>query len=276
MFLRMVFFGLMALGFVGFATVTWFSLHHDGSTAPVAAAEKINVLIAARPICPGTLITASDVSGAPSLATVVADALPDTAEARAALIGATARHCLAVGNAIPKTDIVHPGERDFMATVLAPGARAVSVIVEALAGTSGLAWAGDHVDLILTQTISDPALPIGRRVAAETVARDVRVLAIEQPAARGPEAGNAEMRARTVTLEVSAVQAQRISVAARIGKLSLSIQSGKTVAAVPDPATATTTWASDVSAALGLDAPKAPRSTLNVFQGVADAKEFRF
>ena len=278
MFLRLAFFSLMVVGLVGFATVAWLSLYATGATPATAAiAAKTTVLTAARPLCAGAFIASRDIASADlTVSQSGADPILDTPEARLALAGASVRRCLAVGDAVAKTDIVRPDDRDFVPTVLAPGARAVSLVIEAQAGKQGLAWAGDHVDLILTQTFSNPDLSAGRRIAAETVARDVRVLAIDRPAARGSEAANADIKARNVTLEVSAVQAERVLVAARIGQLSLSIHSAQGTATPSGPAPGRTTWASDVSPALGANVGPAPRSTLRVFQGVADGKEFQF
>ena len=63
--------------------------------------------------------------------------------------------------------------------------RAVTVAVDATTGAAGLIWPGDRVDLILTQTIQEATLPLGRRVAAETVLSDVRVIAIDQQLVQG-------------------------------------------------------------------------------------------
>lgn len=278
MFLRLAFFALMVVGLVGFATVTWLSLHANTDTpAAVVAAAKKTVLVAAEPLCPGAFIGSRDISSA-SLSALDAGADPilDATEAQSALVGASVRHCLAVGDVITNANIVRPAGRDFMATVLAPGTQAVSIVIESLAGTAGLAWAGDHVDLILTQTFSDTAISAGRRVSAETVAQNVRVLAIDRPAGRVVDVFNADIKTRNVTLEVTALQAERILVASRIGQLSLSIHSATTPVTVPAPALGRTTWAIDVSPALGANGGAGQPSTLRVFQGVADGKEFRF
>ena len=77
---------------------------------------------------------------------------------------------------------------------------AASVGVDAVSGSSGLIWPGDHVDLILTQTLDDPLLPASHRIAAETVLSDVRVIAIDQLLARGvAPASETAGTARTVT-----------------------------------------------------------------------------
>ena len=159
---------------------------------------------------------------------------------------------------------------------LGPNMRAVSVGVDAITGSADLIWPGDRVDLILTQAIGDATLPIGRRIAAETVLSDVRVIAIDQQLMQGVAPDGTKGEARTVTMEVTSAQAERVSVATRIGRLSLAVRSAdRTLAAMPVVAPQTT-WASDVSPALGTDVAKGARSELHVFQGSGEGKEFRF
>ena len=55
--------------------------------------------------------------------------------------------------AVTAGSVVKPGERGFLAAVLEPGMRAISVPVDEAAGNAGLIFPGDRVDLILTQTI---------------------------------------------------------------------------------------------------------------------------
>ena len=80
---------------------------------------------------------------------------------------------------------MRPGDHGFLAAVLKQGMRAVTVGVDAVSGTAGLIWPGDRVDVILTQSMDDPKLPPGRRVAAETVLQDARVIAIDQVLVQG-------------------------------------------------------------------------------------------
>jgi pilus assembly protein CpaB len=157
---------------------------------------------------------------------------------------------------------------------LQPGMRAVTVAVDATTGAAGLIWPGDRVDLILTQTIQATAMPLGHRVAAETVLSDVRVIAIDQQLVQGADANQTDNQARTVTLEVTQDQAVSVSVATRLGRLSLSVRSadaGTNVAASRD-----TTWAVDVSPALGAEPPAHQQDTLRVYSGSGEAKEFKF
>jgi pilus assembly protein CpaB len=134
------------------------------------------------------------------------------------------------------------------------------------------------VDLILTQTIAEANLPIGHRVAAETVLANARVIAIDQQIMQGAvSSATPDSQAKTVTLEVTEEQAERISVATRLGRLSLSVRSADNSQRSAQPTSGTnTTWADDVSPALGATTPPPPDNVIRVFQGGGDVKEFRY
>ncbi len=66
------------------------------------------------------------------------------------VVGAVAREPIAAGEPIIKTKIVVPGDRGFLAAVLQPGMRAVSVPVDATTDVSGFVFAGDRVDILIT------------------------------------------------------------------------------------------------------------------------------
>lgn len=277
MILRLAFFALMALGLLGFGTVAWISTRPpppDAATA--AAAARVTVLSVAHPVRAGTLLKPEDlVAKDITVGDAGDDSSLDTQDARHALAGAMVRRSLDVGDVVRMKDVMRPGDHGFLAAVLGPGMRAVSVGVDAITGSAGLIWPGDRVDLILTQALGDALIPVGRRIAAETVLSDVRVIAIDQQLVQGVAPDGTEGKARTVTMEVTPAQAERVAVATRIGRLSLAVQSAGDTLATP-PATARTTWASDVSPALGTDVAQGTRSTLHVFMGAADGKEFRF
>ena len=66
------------------------------------------------------------------------------------MIGAVVRRRIAMGEPLTDGAVVKPGERGFLAAVLEPGMRAVSVPVTPASANSGLIFPGDRVDLILT------------------------------------------------------------------------------------------------------------------------------
>ncbi len=173
-------------------------------------------------------------------------------------------------------DALRPSDHGFLAAVLSPGTRAVTVGVDMISGAAGLIWPGDRVDLILTQTLDGPDVSPSRKVAAETVLRDIRVIAIDQQIAQGATNGAVDTAtvAKTVTLEVSSSKAELIQVATRLGRLSLTLRASH---AGPDSDTPqTTTWAGDVSAALPAQPPPPEPATVGsvrVFQGAVADKE---
>jgi pilus assembly protein CpaB len=277
MVLRLAFFALMALGLLGFGTVAWVATRPPPSDAATLAANTmVTVLVAAQPVRAGILLKPEDLLAKKITAREAGDdSSLDTSDARAALGGAMVRRSLSLGDVVRMKDVMRQGDHGFLAAVIGPGMRAVSVGVDAITGTAGLIWPGDRIDVILTQAIGDNTIPLGRRVASETVLSDVRVIAIDQQLVQGMAPDGAEGKARTVTMEVTAAQAERVSVATRIGRLSLSVRSADR-GSTNSPSLSATTWASDVSPALGTDVAQGTRNTLRVFTGSAEGKEFRF
>ena len=139
------------------------------------------------------------------------------------LVGAVVRSGIAADEPVTDARIVKPGERGFMAAVLEPGFRAVSVSVNATSGIAGFVFPGDHVDLLVTHSVATDD-PTGRKKAlvTETVLADVRVVAIDQKT--DDQAGTPTV-ARTVTFEVTPKQAEMVNVARRLGELTLSLRS---------------------------------------------------
>jgi pilus assembly protein CpaB len=276
MIVRLALFTMLAVGLAGFGTVAWLQTHQAaGHGTPVS---KIDILVAAEPLRAGSLLQPSDMSGAPFMqADIPVGATIDTPANRTALIGAMIRQSLATGSPILPTAVIRPGDHGFLAAALQPGMRAVSVGVDAITGTAGLIWPGDRVDLLLTQTLNDPNLPVGRRVAAETVLSDVRVIAIDQRLVQGGDASaHNESLARTVTLEVSAEAAESVAVAAHLGPLSLVVRSAERprgIAAEPPPPV----WGSQVSPALAQSAaPANLPDKIEVYQGSTEKTEYNF
>ncbi len=134
--------------------------------------------------------------------------------------GAVIRHSLVAGSPVTEQQVVKPGARGFMAAVLTPGMRAVSVPISATSGIAGFVFPGDRVDLILSHELKTGEM--GGRHAGETVLTNVRVLAIDQ---RMNDQNNAPTIGKTATLEVTPKQAEKIAVLRQLGSLSLSLRS---------------------------------------------------
>ena len=228
MILQIALLAMLALISAGAGAVAWMVLTPAASApianAPAAPALKSIVLVAAHPLRAGSLIKPEDVTAQEFVtAALPIGASNDTPQGRGGLTGSMIRRSLGEGQPIVPADFIRPGDHGFLAAVLGPNMRAITVAVDAVSGTAGLIWPGDRVDLILTQALDDPTLTAGRRVAAETVLSDARVIAIDQQIVQGqaPE-GTAIPPTRTATLEVTAAAAERVLVAAHLGKLALS------------------------------------------------------
>jgi pilus assembly protein CpaB len=238
----------------------------------VTSAAKQEILVATTALPSGTLLRAKDVTWQPIVGTAEPDQvlrplgaagaanLELDQQARAEVYGAAMRAAVTAGDPIQRSAIVKPADRDFLRIVLSPRARAIAIPVATGGASTGLLYPGDHVDVILTQTFkNDP--PLTRRSVSETVVESLRVLAIDPPDSKPTGASNSF--GRTVTLEVTPEQAEKVNVAAELGKLSLTLRSisgtdGVATASTPGRAQPTgvrPTWAGDVSPALGVAMP---------------------
>jgi pilus assembly protein CpaB len=251
-------------------------------TKPPAAAVAVpvapptaTILVAAHSLRAGNLLKFDDIQPHAMLASEVpAGARADTPKERADLVGSMVRRSLQPQEVLLPADVLRPGDHGFLAAVLRPGMRATTVGVDAVSGTAGLIWPGDHVDVLLTQVNEDQTLPAAHRASAETVLGDVRVIAIDQQLMQGAAGTSTDQgTTHTVTLEVTEAQAERVALAGRLGHLSLIVRAAD---ALPDTQDARpeTTWGGDVSPALNQG--RTAGRVMRVYQGTTDGKEFRF
>lgn len=162
-------------------------------------------------------------------------------------VGAVIRESLGAGEPVTPARVVRAGDRGFLAAVLSPDMRAITIPINVTNSIAGLLFPGDRVDLIVTHDV-------GKRRVSETVLTNIRVLAVDArvQSAGQPAVGN------TVTVEVTPGQAEEIIVARGIGSFSLALRSlaSKTAPEETDgPIIAergtTRTFDSDVSRLLG-------------------------
>src|SRR5262249_4678830 len=169
---------------------------------------------------------------------VPSGAIIDTPEVRIGLRGSLVRTFLDTGSLVTSQNVLRPRDRGFLASVLAPGTRAISIKVDAESGVSGLIWPGDYVDIVVTHSATPTALPPANRPSSdmntapppsppgvsETVLRNVRIIAIDQEIMQGVPANNttAGKETRTVSLQLAPEQVEKITVAQHLGKLSLA------------------------------------------------------
>lgn len=139
-------------------------------------------------------------------------------------IGAVVRSAITAGEPLTDARLVHPGDRGFLAAVLDPGKRAISVPVNATTGIAGFIFPGDWVDIIMTVRFhaEEEEAKGQTRYFSETLLTDVRVLAIDQAVEN--KKGEPAV-AKTATIEVDPKQAEKVAIGLEMGSLSLSLHS---------------------------------------------------
>jgi pilus assembly protein CpaB len=183
------------------------------------------ILMAAGPIGRGQILKPADFAWRPWPNNEIrADFIVSGGQSPKSFAGWVAREPIGAGEPIAKSKIVSPGDRGFLAAVLQPGMRAISIAVNQTSDISGFIFPGDRVDVLITLPL--PAEGAGGNgyvhKAAETVLHDIRVIAIDQ---RLEAKDGQAVVARTITLEVTPKQSEMVAVADEMGKLSLSLRS---------------------------------------------------
>lgn len=271
------------------------SLPAEVHAVPNAATRA--VLVAAVPLAPGTLLQPRDLSwsitAVPPVSGEIVRGAVQGAHAKATdgkaadgnatdgnatdakaerndevphnVIGAVLRREVDAGAPILLANIVKPSERDFLSLLLAPGARAIAITP---AAGSVLLNPGDRIDVILMQSFGSD-VPIAHRSAGETVAEDIRLLAVDASAAK-PNGAN---QPTSVIIEVRPEQAEKILVASGLGKLLLTLRGAQgglgPTPRQPEPGGAKPTWAGDVSSALAgiTPPPEATERPVEIIRG---------
>lgn len=225
---------LLMLAALVVATLTALAARNLFSAGAVPQAEAASqlaqgpkVLVARRGLPIGTILTANSVSFQPWPQDLLRDAyLLDSGTDLAKLLGTVVRFPVPAGQPVTRGALVQPGDRGFLAAALGPGMRAVTIAVSAKTSVGGFVFPGDHVDLMLTQTIGGGGSASQSLSATETFLANLRVLATDQSTDSEASGGKTVVRAfDTVTLEVTPRMAEKIEVAGTIGTLSLALRS---------------------------------------------------
>ena len=195
---------------------------YSGQRQPVAAKPAVQVLVAKNAIRTGQLVKPDDLRWQPwPQGNLPPSYIIEGKRPISDFVGAVARISFHVGAPIVETDIVMPGSRGFLAAVLKPGLRAVSVPATATSTVSGFIYAGDRVDVLLTHALTNDAGQ--QHNATETILRNARVIAMDQKLDFTP--GDKPDVAKTATLELTAKQTEIVTLAVKMGELSLVLRS---------------------------------------------------
>lgn len=162
------------------------------------------------------------------------------------LVGATIRQRVAKGTPITEDMVFRRGKAGFLSGIIGEGFRAITLKIDVPSGVGGFILPGDRVDVLvtfnaqqLTQGLSrsntegiseEGSVPrvIGHaKYSSETILQDVRILGIDQrfKEVEDKDSTARSANAKSATLEVSPKQAEILTVARSMGKLSLTLRS---------------------------------------------------
>ena len=126
----------------------------EAEAAPMPPPAQKSILVARGAIARGQIVKPADVAW---------QIWPDASVDRAYIqkgtktiedfTGWVAREPLGPGEPVTENKMVAPGSRGFLAAVLRPGMRAVSVPVTRTSGISGFVFPGDQVDILITHPL---------------------------------------------------------------------------------------------------------------------------
>ena len=271
---------LVAVALVGVVGVVFFTrsfltgVQQQAQQAQTVSAPTptAKILVAAKELPVGTILSADDVAWQPWPQNGMNQAYFSGAKNKLKDVeGKVVRSPMNRGEPVTASAVISQGERGFLAAVLSPGMRAVTIKLSPVAGIGGFIFPGDRVDVIVTHTIEMSRAE--RYTAAETVFQNVRVLAVDQ---RSTVQEEKIQIGKTATIEVTPKMAEKVAMLEKIGVLSLSLRSltsdGSLVAgANPDsPPISTTsshTLGHEVSRFLPQMDAKAAANTVRVSRG---------
>lgn len=147
-------------------------------------------------------------------------------------VGTAVRRGVVASGPITSENLIKLGDRGFLTAVLKPGTRAISIRVDEATVVAGLVHPGDRVDLILTHEVPVKTREGDRDVerkhrVGETILSNVRVIAIDQSLddLKSAKADAKTRTPKTATVEVTPRQAEIVAVAAKMGTITLTLQS---------------------------------------------------
>ena len=189
------------------------------------------VLVAAQHLPIGTLLSENDLTEVEVGAGAVqpGSVVPDSEMATSSLHGYVVRHALAAGSPVTWANVVGPGQRGFLAAVLKPGTRAVTIRLDPATQHAALIDPGDRVDVILATNSRSDGTEAGV-FPRDTIVENVQVVAVDNQIMRADKSSeDGEQIERdeieTATLEVSPAQAELLVFGEQQGEFRLTVRS---------------------------------------------------
>lgn len=131
------------------------------------------------------------------------------------------------GEPVLASKITGAGERATLSAALDQGMKAVSIRVNDVLGVAGFVRPSDRVDVLLTRVVRNQH-DNSEQTYVDVLLQGVKVLAVDQSA---DERKDEPAVVKTVTFEVTTEEAQRLTLGANIGTLSLTLRNISSAAA---------------------------------------------
>lgn len=197
---------------------SWFSGVEQRQQKVAAEQRMVRVAVASQPMEFGTALTADNVR----LTNWPADSVPQGAYQQADMqrlvsSGNVAIRPIAAGEPILLSRI---SERAVLSANIPADMRAVTVPVDAVSGVAGFVTPGDVVDVLLTRQIPGDGAS-GDDKMTSIIMESVPVLAVDL---RAGEQNTEAAQSRTATLQVNPQDAQKLTLATQVGRLSLALR----------------------------------------------------
>jgi pilus assembly protein CpaB len=234
---------LLIFALVVSAGTAFFAKSYLASLTPAAQVVEapskpaVQVLVARRDMIAGTFLGQDNTQWkAWPEDSVDPEMLTDKDVSIADIEGSVIRQAASKGQPLLRRLVIDPQERGFLAAVLTPGMRAISVPVENFTAVSGFIFPGDSVDVIARFSIRSERRygeSSGARYSAVTALEGVRVLAMDQ---KTENLENEVKVAETATLEVTPKEAEKIALILEWGTFTLALNSLSDSQAVLDQA----------------------------------------
>ncbi len=208
-------FGLLAV----FLSQTWLKNQAEMRMRSLEAQRKSTppthtIVVASRPLRFGDELSAGSLREMPW----PNDSLPAGAFSKITTLTSGRRIALMPidpNEAILAAKITGPGQRATLSAVLSDDMKAVTIRVNDVEGVAGFVLPGDHVDVVVSRANEPNA------AMSDVVLQNVRVLAVDQMA---DDRADKPSVVKAVTLEVDAIDGEKVALASVMGTLSLMLR----------------------------------------------------
>jgi pilus assembly protein CpaB len=190
--------------------------------AEVSAVELRPVVVAARDLAVGTRLAAEHLQ----VQSVLPEMIPEGAFTRLGEVlgdlpqpewAPVVMRDFKRGEIILASRLSDPGARSGLAARIPENLRAVTISTDEIHGVAGFVLPGDHVDILLTSTPGDNP----RDLATQALLQNVPVLAVDQILSQDADDPRIS---RAVTLLLPVEDAQKITLAQRVGQVKLLLR----------------------------------------------------